>query len=154
MTNAPTNQWDDLVAELVTARADVERLTEERDQYAAIIAGVRVQNDAARAIVAEHLLTPNAEAALDLTVRGLDKVLTADPTATLAARDAEKKAEALEAARTDLHNRANAELDGKREGDSTTRRIAFAQGVELGKKVLRELAATARTPQQGEMDDA
>ena len=57
---------------------------------------------------------------------------------------AEAKAIALDEASAELNRRLVAEMDGNRKNESTTRRISFGQGVQLGKRVLRELAAAER----------
>jgi 3'-phosphoadenosine 5'-phosphosulfate sulfotransferase (PAPS reductase)/FAD synthetase len=58
---------------------------------------------------------------------------------------ADAKADALDEASAELNRRLVAEMDGPRKNESTTRRISFGQGVQLGKRVLRELAAVERT---------
>ena len=82
MTDAPTNAQFDIAIELVNARAEVVRLTKERDGLTAVIAS-------ALGIFGRSIGLP--------MWRTLDKIVLAlrhaDPTATLAARDTEKKAE-------------------------------------------------------------
>jgi hypothetical protein len=130
MTAAPTPEQFNLATELVRVSeentrlaAEVAKLTEERDGLAAVIEA---------AVAWEKLVDETG-------MQGLREVLSCSPTATLAARDAEKKAEGVEIA-------ADRIVDA---GFECTEQADLAVVVALTKH-LRTLAKTLRTPQQGE----
>jgi hypothetical protein len=122
MTAAPTPEQFNLATELVRVSeentrlaAEVAKLTEERDGLAAVIEA---------AVAWEKLVDETG-------MQGLREVLSCSLTATLAARDAEKKAEALE----ELAARVRSE---------------WAPGTCPWVGALDDEAKRYRTPQQGE----